>query len=80
MISATTPYEINMFVLIALKAAIKMWIQHGIKANRAYTPTNMRAAATKFTGKTYNRQQLGQAYDDLQAIYDKVLTERRANT
>ena len=76
MISATTPTEINTFVLITLKSAIKLYLKTGMKANSAYTPTNMLRKAGEFTGKTYRRGQLQVAFDDLQAMYDKILEQR----
>lgn len=70
MTSATTPAEINMVVLITIKAAMKLYLKTGIKANRAYTPANMLAKATEFTGVKYKRGQLQIAHDDLQKILD----------
>jgi hypothetical protein len=69
--------EVNTFVLIALKNAIKLYVNTGMKANRAYTPANMLAKASEFTGKTYKRGQLQIAYDDLQAIYEDILKKRK---
>lgn len=70
--SATTREEINMFVLITLKSAIKLYIKTGMKANRAYTPTNMLRKAGEILGKTYKRGELPLALADLQAKYDEV--------
>lgn len=71
MTSATTPAEINTYVLIVLKNAIKMYVKFGIKANRKYTPTNMLRKASEFTGVKYKRGQLQLAHDDLQKIYEE---------
>lgn len=68
--------EVNTFVMITLKSAIKLYISTGMKANRAYTPTNMLAKAGELLGKKYKRGQLQQAYDDLQAKYDEILKAR----
>lgn len=68
--------EVNTFVLITLKGAIKLYINTGMKANHAYTPKNMLAKAGELLGKTYKRGQLQQAYDDLQAKYDEILKAR----
>ena len=46
------PTEVNTFVMITLKSAIKLYIQTGMKANRAYTPTNMLRKAGELLGKT----------------------------
>lgn len=70
--------EVNTFALIVLKRAIKLYIQTGMKANRAYTPKNMLAKAGELLGKTYKRGQLQQAHDDLQAKFDEILKERAA--
>lgn len=61
------------FVLIALKSAVKLYVNTGMKANRAYTPTNMLKKAGEITGKNYKRGQLSIALEDLQAEYDKRL-------
>jgi hypothetical protein len=74
--SATTPEEINVVVLVTLKAAIKMYLMYGIKVNRAYTPTKMLAKAGELLGKEYKRGQLSQAFADLQARYDEILVGR----
>lgn len=57
--------EVNRFVAITLKSAIKLYINTGMKANRAYTPTNMLRKAGELTGKSYKKGQLKLAYDDL---------------
>jgi len=76
--SATTPEEINVFVLITLKSAIKLYVKTGVKANRAYTPTNMLAKAGEILGKTYKRGQLPLALVDLQAKYDAILADNQS--
>lgn len=72
--------EVNTFVLVALKGAIKLYVATGMKANRAYTPTNMLRKAGELTGKTYKRGQLEQAGDDLQALYEDILKKRKETT
>lgn len=49
----TGPTEVNRFAMIAVKNAIKLYKNTGMKANRAYTPTNMRAFVEKNTGKKF---------------------------
>jgi hypothetical protein len=66
------PAQVNTFVMITLKSAIKLYIQTGMKANRAYTPTNMLAKAGELLGKTYKRGQLQQAHDDLAAKLEEI--------
>lgn len=72
--------EVNTFVLIALKGAIRLYVSTGMKANRAYTPTNMLRKAGEFTGKTYKKGQLQIAYDDLQQLYEDILKKRKEST
>ena len=66
------PAQVNTFVMITLKSAIKLYIQTGMKANRAYTPTNMLRKAGELLGKTYKRGQLQQAHDDLAAKLEEI--------
>lgn len=44
---------INRFQIIVVKNAIKLYRDHGMKANRDYTPRNMRLMAEKLTGKKF---------------------------
>lgn len=44
---------IDRFRIVVIKNAIKLYKNTGMKANRAYTPTNMRKAAEQITGKTF---------------------------
>lgn len=69
--------EVNTFVLITLKSAIKMRLA-GMQVNRAYTIKNMLAKTTGFTGNIYPRSDVGlrQAFDDLQAKYDAIVKAR----
>lgn len=73
-ISIVGPDAVNVFALIALKGAIKMYAKHKIKANRMYTPTNMLAAAEKATGKKYKRG----AWDQMMQDLDKVIATARS--
>lgn len=68
---------VNTFILIALKNAIKLYVQTGMKANRSYTPKNMLAKASEFTGKIYKRGQLAEAQKDLEELYEQILEARR---
>lgn len=47
--------EVNRFVVVTLRSAIKLYSKTGMKPNRAYTPTNMKKMAEKLTGKTFKR-------------------------
>ena len=61
-----TGHGVTVYQALVVKNAIKMWLKHRVKANRAYTPTNMAATAGRITGKTYKRGQLAQAQADLE--------------
>ncbi len=61
----TTEAEINRYTMAVIKSAISLYLKTGIKANRAYTPSNMLRAASAFTGKPYKRGQLPVALADL---------------
>lgn len=63
------------FAAIALKHAIRLYVRTGMKANRAYTPSAMLAAASRYTGKTYKRGQLQQAHDDLHAWINEQIED-----
>lgn len=77
MTTFTGEKEVNVFVLVALKVAIKLYMDTGMKANRAYTPTRMLVKAGEFTGKIYKRGQLPIALADLQAKYDEILAAQQ---
>jgi hypothetical protein len=65
-----TPAGIDWFRLNVIISAMSLYLKTGIKANRAYTPTNMRMVATEYTGKVYpkSRKGLESAYADLLAV------------
>ena len=46
----------------------------GMRLNTAYTPTNLKRAATRFTGETYKRGKLGtqKAIVDLTAVINEA--------
>ena len=67
------PEQVGTYVMVVLKSAISLYLKTGMKANRAYTQTNMLRKAGEITGKTYKRGQLQLAYDDL----TKKLEERK---
>lgn len=69
--------DIDNFVLVTLKSAIKLYVKTGIKPNSSYTPMNMLRKAGEITGKTYKRGQLQIAHADLQAMYDKKIGAQR---
>lgn len=62
---------------IAVRTAIKLYANTGIKANTAYTPKNMLATAGHLTGKTFKRGQFQAAYDALSELVGMPTVELR---
>lgn len=56
--SATTPTEINRFVLVTMKSALKM-LNAGMQPNRAYTTKNVLRTVGNQTGKKYPNSATG---------------------
>lgn len=57
---------VSLYVATALKQGLKMWSQHHIKVNRAWTPRAMMARAAGITGKQYKPRDYDQAIRDLE--------------
>jgi hypothetical protein len=82
-----TGYAIHGVRAMACKGAIGFYLKNRMKLNRSYTPANMRAVASEFTGKTYARSRKGleNAYKDLEALIlsknslDELGETRRVN-
>lgn len=52
----------NIYQAIVIKSALRLYAHHGIKANRAYTPSAMMRMATKITGQRFKpRDYIGAA-------------------
>ena len=56
---------VNVFACISVASAMRLYARTGIKANRAYTPTNMLAFVEQQTGKRFKRTQMAEAADYL---------------
>jgi hypothetical protein len=67
MSALTTPAQIDSFRVKVLLSAVGLYLKTGMKANRMFTPANMRAAVTGYTGFSYpsSRKGLEKAYADL---------------
>lgn len=50
---ATGAEEVGRYQMIVIRRAIMMYRDTGMKANRAYTPKNMKLMAEKITGKKF---------------------------
>lgn len=55
------PDATKLFAATMLRSAIDLYVETGVKVNRAYTPTAMLAAASRYTGKPYKRGPRGLA-------------------
>lgn len=44
---------VDVFAMAAIATALRLYARTGLKANRAYTPTNMMRAAAHHTGQTF---------------------------
>lgn len=53
------PDATRLFAVMSLRAAIRLYVHTGMKANSAYTPKMMAYAATKITGQPYARGKVG---------------------
>ncbi len=52
---------VEVFRARTIASALRLYAKTGMKANRAYTPSNMLAAATQITGQKFKRGQYDQA-------------------
>ena len=73
-----TGCEVDWFRAKAIAIGLETWAKHKIKVNRAYTPKAMMEAAGGIVGKTYKRNQLQQAHDDLRAWIEQQKAARTA--
>jgi hypothetical protein len=64
------PEAVSVFRAYVIASALKMYAKHKIKANRAYTPTNMLAAVHEITGMKFKRTQMMEAAQFLQLWAD----------
>jgi hypothetical protein len=76
MFTATSAREVELYRLIVIKHAIKLYLETGMKANRAFTPTAMREAVGQITGTTYPKSKKGltAAFTDLVAHIENLST------
>jgi len=72
--SFTGRAAVNLYAAVVLLSGIRFYLKTGMKVSSGYTPTNMLAAATGHTGKTYKRGQLAQAALDLDAFIQEQKT------
>ena len=65
----STKHGIEMYRMTAIRSALKLYINTGIKANSMYTPKNMLGNIEQKTGVFYPTSKKGmlQAFEDLEA-------------
>jgi hypothetical protein len=59
------PDAVALYAAATLVSAMRLYAKHRIKVNRAYTPTAMLRRAGEICGKTYKRNQMLLAADDV---------------
>lgn len=64
---------IPIYQAIVIKNALKMYRDHKMQVNRAYTPTRMLNSAGRITGKIFKRGQYDQA---IQALTEWIETRK----
>ena len=66
-----TPVQIEAFRIRVIQSAMKLYLDHGIRASQMATPQNLRDLTSKLTGKVYTRSRKGleQAQTDLLTLY-----------
>jgi hypothetical protein len=69
------PESINLYRMLVLRTALRMYANTGMRANRKLTPTVMLAIAGEVTGKKYRRGQHLMAADDLSALIEREAKE-----
>ena len=62
--------DVNIFRAIVIASALELYARTGMRANRAYTPSAMLAAAREMTGKQFKRGQYLQAAAALRELAD----------
>jgi len=60
--------QVTAYQCLAIAGALRLYARTGIKAGRAYTPTNMLATAAKLTGQKFKRGQYMEAANALRAL------------
>ena len=65
---------VNLYRAKVVMIGINLYLNTGMQANRMYTPTNMKAVASEYTGKQYKkgRKALEQAAADLKTYLESA--------
>jgi hypothetical protein len=67
-----TGSDVGIFQAAVIASALRLYAKTGMRANRAYTPTAMLAAAKRITGQSFKRGQYAEAADALTAYVEKL--------
>jgi hypothetical protein len=67
---------VSVFQCKVIASALRLYASTGMKANRAYTPTNMLRTASALTGKTFKRGQYEEAAVALTELAEKTVAEQ----
>lgn len=70
---ASGPAAVAVIQATTIATALRMYARTKMRVNRAYTPANMMAMATKITGKTFKRGQYVEAADALKEWADRQI-------
>lgn len=71
-----TDESVNVFAMVTIKHAIKLYAKTGMRVNRAYTPTAMKRTAEQMTGKTFKRGDWSGMIVALDAVIEDAKRER----
>jgi hypothetical protein len=67
---------VSVYQCKVIASALRLYAKTGMKANRAYTPTNMLRTASALTGKSFKRGQYEEAAVALTELAEKTLAEQ----
>lgn len=67
-----TGEQIDMFQAITIRSAIKLYVNTGMKANRAYTPKNMVATVERMLGTTFKGNSRAKMIAAYNALSEKI--------
>lgn len=73
-----TSIDPRTFQYLTIASALELWARHKIRANRAYTPARMIAAASSLTGKTFKPREYMEAAAALRKAVESAQRNNRA--
>lgn len=69
------PDAVQVYRALAIASALRLYARTDMKANRAYTPSAMLAAAAQITGRAFKRGQYLEAADALKSWADNAASQ-----